>query len=134
MSFISSASFNSKNRGYDYYQQKKLIQTRKINHHEFEGIADFAVIVGRGLDDRFAQADIGMVIHAGGPKAQDIRAVLGGEFVRIDAVSGAFGHFGPLFVHDPAMGYATPEGWDAIDGHGDDEGTIEPTAVLVGSF
>ena len=39
MSFISSASFNSKNRGYDYYQQKKLIQTRKINHHEFEGIA-----------------------------------------------------------------------------------------------
>ena len=39
MSFISSASFNSKNRGYDYYQQKKLIQTRKINQHEFEGIA-----------------------------------------------------------------------------------------------
>lgn len=39
MAFISSASSNSKSRGYDYYLEKKIKNVRRISDNEFEGTA-----------------------------------------------------------------------------------------------
>lgn len=39
MKFISSASGNSRYRGYDYYEDNRIKDIKKVNENEYEGVA-----------------------------------------------------------------------------------------------
>ena len=96
------------------------------------GVAELEVVLAELLEDLVRAADVGVVVGAGGPQAQQVRAILVDDLCRVHAVAQGLVHGSALAVHGPAVGDALLEGRALAEGaHGGQQRGLEPAAVLV---
>ena len=119
------------------------VEVVQIAEQVSAGVAHFSVDVRELAQDSGADGHIGGVVHRAHPEPQHISAV--GRLLllvlaplddhhRINDIAEGFAHLSPLLVEGEAMGEYALVGGMAVDGHGGEQGTLEPAAVLIGSF
>src|SRR6185437_8082798 len=99
-----------------------------------KGVAELAVVFRGALHEVVAGSDVFTEVDAGGPDTGDFCAEFVGYGHGIDSVAEGFGEGAALLVEGPADGSYGFVGRGTFDGHGTEQGGVEPAAVLVGSF
>ena len=105
-----------------------------------QGVADGAVGFADLVDALFADHDVVAVILGGDPEADDVRAVffdvgLGGLRFFVAALALlALGNFFAVGIHHEAVSQDRFERGRAVAGQGEQQGGLEPAAMLVAAF
>ena len=108
------------------------VEVDKVVEHELAGVAELEVVLAELLEDLLRAADVRVIVRAGGPQAQDIRAVLVEHVRGIDAVAKALVHGLTLAVDRPAVGDALLKGRALAEGaDSGQQRRLEPAAVLI---
>ena len=108
------------------------VEVDKVVEHELAGVAELEVVLAELLEDLLRAADVRVIVRAGGPQAQDIRAVLVEHVRGIDAVAKALVHGLALAVDRPAVGDALLKGRALAEGaDSGQQRRLEPAAVLI---
>ncbi len=110
------------------------VVVRQGAQQEAQGVADLAVGVGVALEDVLGDAHVLAEVHIGHPQAQDVRAVGLHHLVRGDDVAQALAHGLALAVQHEAVGHDGVVGLLAGGGQAEQQGAVEPAAVLVGAL
>ena len=99
-----------------------------------EGVAQFAVLVARALEDFVTDAVVLGRIDAERPQPDDVRAVLFHDLERIDRIAEALGHLAPVAGHGEAMCQHLVIGRAAARGAAFEQRGLEPPAMLVAAL
>ncbi len=110
------------------------IETVQVAEQEACGVAQATVGVGVALEDLLRQRHLVAVVGRGDPQAQDVRAQLVHDVLRLDAVAQRLGHLAAVLVHGEAVGQALLVRGALVDRHAGQQRGLEPAAVLVGTF
>ncbi|MNI33745.1 hypothetical protein D3C73_877060 [compost metagenome] len=110
------------------------IETVQVAQQEAGGVAQATVGVGGALEDFLRQRHLVAVVGRGNPQAQDVRAQLVHDFLRLDTVAQRLGHLAAVLVHGETVGEALLVRRALVDGHAGQQRGLEPAAMLVGTF
>ena len=109
----------------------RRVEVGQVAEDEAAGVADAAVGLDQAGEDLVGDADVVAVVHGRRPQAQDFRAVLVDDLLRLHAVAERFRHLAALAVHHVAVGENLAVGRDAARAEGGQQRTVEPAPVLV---
>ena len=115
-------------------QVQRRVETVQVAEQEARGVAQAAVGVGVALEDLLRQRHLVAVVGRGDPQAQDVRAQLVHDVLRLDTVAQRLGHLAAVLVHGEAVGQALLVRGTLVDRHAGQQRGLEPAAVLVGPF
>ena len=108
------------------------VEVDEVIEHELAGVAELEVVLAELLEDLLRAAHVRVIVRAGGPQAQDVRAVLVEHVRRVNAVAKALVHGLALTVDRPAVGDALLKGRALAEGTDRrEQGGLEPAAVLI---
>src|SRR6185437_13196 len=110
------------------------VEAVEVAEKEFEGVAELAIVFRGALHEVVAGGDVFAEVNAGSPDTDDLCAEFVSYGYGIDSVAEGFGEGAALLVEGPADGGYRFVGRGTFDGHGAEQGGVEPAAVLVGSF
>ena len=92
------------------------VEVDKVVEHELAGVAELEVVLAELLEDLLRAADVRVIVRAGGPQTQNVRAVLVEHVRGIDAVAKALVHGLAFTVDRPAVGDALLKGRALAEG------------------
>ena len=105
-----------------------------VGEQEADGVAYAPVDVAGAREYFFGDGDLAAVIRAGDPEPKHVGAVLLDDLLRRDDVAERFRHLVAILIDGEAMGEHLLVGRLAVDGATDEQGRVEPTAVLIRAF
>ena len=115
-------------------QVARRIEAVQVAEQEARGIADAPVGVCVALEDLLRQRHLVAVVGGRDPQAQDVRTQRIHDVLWLDAVAQRLRHLAAVRVHSEPVGQALPVRRRLVDGDAGQQRTLEPAAVLVGTF
>src|SRR5665647_3409597 len=102
-----------------------------VPEEETPSVSELTVGLDKSLLDLRSETGVLLVVEHGCPEPDDLGAAPLDDLAGVDDVAQGLRHRPPLIVEDEAVGDAGPERTAALGPDADEEGAVEPAAVLV---
>ncbi|MNS41262.1 hypothetical protein D3C72_736110 [compost metagenome] len=110
------------------------VEVAGVREQKAQRVADAAVGVDDAREDLVVARDVARVVARGHPQADDFRAQLVADFLRVDAVLERLAHLDALGIHREAVREQALVRCTVFQHAGDQQRRVEPAAVLVVAF